>query len=299
MTTYLDPVLPSLPLLHRGKVRNIHGVGDDRLLLVASDRLSAFDRVLPMGVPDKGRILTQLAAFWFVQTAHLVPNHLISAEWPEICQMADLDPSLQDFAGRTMLVRRAERIDVECVVRGYLAGSGWAEYRGHGTLAGLPLPSGLREGDALPAPAFTPAIKNDSGHDQNISYEALAARLGPDLTSRLEQASLALYTFAFGYALPRGMILADTKFEFGLLGGNLVLIDEILTPDSSRFWDVARYQPGSAQASYDKQPIRDYLSGFGWHGEEPAPSLPDEVIAATVERYHTAYRLLTGKSLDG
>jgi phosphoribosylaminoimidazole-succinocarboxamide synthase len=292
-------VLPGLPLLHRGKVRNIHAVGDDRLLLVASDRLSAFDRVLPLGVPDKGRILTQLAAFWFAQTAHLVPNHLISAEWPEICQMVDLDPGLQDFAGRTMLVKRAERIDVECVVRGYLAGSGWAEYRGHGILAGLSLPPGLQEGDALPAPTFTPAIKNDSGHDQNISYEALVVRLGHELASRLDQASRALYTFAFRYALPRGMILADTKFEFGLLGGNLVLIDEILTPDSSRFWDVAQYQPGSTQASYDKQPIRDYLSGLGWHGEAPAPSLPDEVIAATVERYHTAYRLLTGKSLDG
>jgi phosphoribosylaminoimidazole-succinocarboxamide synthase len=299
MTPALDPVVPGLPLLHRGKVRNIHAVGDDRLLLVASDRLSAFDRVLPLGVPDKGRILTQLAAFWFAQTAHLVPNHLISAGWPEIRAMLGLDPGLEGFAGRTMLVRRAERIDVECVVRGYLAGSGWAEYRGQGTLAGLPLPAGLQEGDVLPAPAFTPAIKNDSGHDQNISYDALVARLGRDLAARLAQASEALYTFAFRFSLPRGMILADTKFEFGLLEGHLVLIDEILTPDSSRFWDAARYRPGSAQASYDKQPIRDYLAGLGWHGEEPAPALPGAVIAATVDRYHTAYRLLTGASLDG
>lgn len=295
----LDPEVPGLPLLYRGKVRNIQDAGDDRLLLLASDRLSAFDSVLPVGVPDKGKILTQISAFWFAQTASLLPNHLISANWTEIRHLLRLDAPLDEFAGRAMLVKRAQRIDVECVVRGYLAGSGWAEYRAHGTLAGLPLPPGLCEGDALPAPVFTPAIKNDRGHDENISVERLAATIGADLAARLETASRDLYTHARRYAQTRGMIIADSKFEFGLADGSLMLIDEVLTPDSSRFWSAANYRPGAPQESFDKQPIRDYLAGLGWHGESPAPVLPTEVIAATVERYHAAYRLLTGHELDG
>ncbi|HVA88732.1 MAG TPA: phosphoribosylaminoimidazolesuccinocarboxamide synthase [Chloroflexota bacterium] len=296
--TLLDPRIPGWPLMHEGKVRNIHAVGEDRLLLLASDRLSAFDRVLATGVPDKGRILSQLSAFWFRQTTHLVPNHLISASWPEIRRLAEIEENLEELDGRATLVRRAQRLDVECVVRGYLAGSGWAEYQARGTLAGAPLPAGLREGDALPEPAFTPAIKNDRGHDENISVERLASLLGQDLARRLEAASQDLYTYALSYALTRGIMIADSKFEFGLLDGGLMLIDEALTPDSSRFWDAARYQPGSAQVSFDKQPIRDYLTSLGWHGEAPAPSVPAEIIAATVERYHSAYTLLTGKPLD-
>lgn len=297
-TPMLDPRVPGLPLLYEGKVRNIHAVGEDRLLLLASDRLSAFDRVLPMGVPDKGRILSQLSAFWFRRTAHLVPNHLISASWPEIRRLAAIEEPLNQLDGRATLVTRAERIDVECVVRGYLAGSGWLEYQASGTLAGLPLPPGLREGDALPEPAYTPAIKNDRGHDENISVERLATLVGADLARQMETASRALYTNAVRYALTRGMIIADSKFEFGLRDGRLILIDEILTPDSSRFWDAARYQPGSAQVSFDKQPVRDYLTKLGWHGEAPAPNLPAEVIAATTARYHSAYSLITGQPLD-
>jgi phosphoribosylaminoimidazole-succinocarboxamide synthase len=295
----LDPQAPGLPLLHRGKVRNIYAVGADRLLLVASDRLSAFDSVLPTGVPDKGRILSQLAAFWFGLTDHLMPNHLISASWPEISGAVGLDPGLRDLAGRSMLVKRAERIDVECVMRGYLAGSGWAEYQAHGTLAGVPLPPGLRQGDALPAPAFTPALKNDAGHDENVDMERLRARIGVDPANRLEQASRDLYTYASRYARARGIILADTKFEFGLVSGSLTLIDEALTPDSSRFWDATTYQPGTAPTSFDKQPIRDYLSSLGWRGEGPAPALPKVVIAETVERYRAAYQRLTGQPFDG
>jgi phosphoribosylaminoimidazole-succinocarboxamide synthase len=297
--TVRDPQAPGLPLIHRGKVRNIFAVGDDRLLLLASDRISAFDGILPNGVPDKGRILSRLATFWFGLTEQILPNHLITALWPEISSATGLDPNLQELVGRSMLVKRAERIDIECVMRGYLAGSGWTEYHKHGTLAGLPLPIGLLQSEALPAPAFTPALKNDAGHDENISTTQLAERIGGDLATRLESVSRELYAFAVRHALARGIIIADTKFEFGILDGSLILIDEALTPDSSRFWDAATYQPGTAPTSFDKQPIRDYLSSRGWRGEAPAPVLPREVIAATVERYHAAYRRLTGQQLDG
>jgi phosphoribosylaminoimidazole-succinocarboxamide synthase len=295
----LYPASPGLPLLHRGKVRDSYAVGDDLLLLVASDRISAFDRVLPNGVPDKGRVLTQLSAFWFSRTAHLFPNHLVSVDWAELCRRTGIDPTHDASAGRSMLVRRARRIDVECVVRGYLAGSGWAEYRDAGTLAGEPLPAGLREADALPRLAFTPAIKNERGHDENISVARLASLVGVDVARRLQAASCALYTFALQHALPRGMIIADTKFEFGLCDGELTLIDEALTPDSSRFWDAATYQPGGPQASFDKQPVRDYLAALGWRGEDPPPMLPPEVVAATTARYHAAFTRLTGHDLDG
>jgi phosphoribosylaminoimidazole-succinocarboxamide synthase len=289
----------NLPLVHRGKVRDSYAVGDDALLLVASDRLSAFDQVLPHGVPDKGVVLTQLSAFWFTLTQHLVPNHLISADWAAVANRIGMDPVEPALIGRSMLVRRAQRLDVECVVRGYLAGSGWAEYWKRGTLAGRALPAGLREADALPDPAFTPAIKNEQGHDENISVERLIALLGSDLAQRLETASRALYTFAHQYALPRGMIIADTKFEFGVYAGELILIDEALTPDSSRFWDAALYQPGGPQASFDKQPVRDYLTGLGWRGDGSPPALPPAIVAATVARYRTAFERLTGRPFDG
>ena len=287
--------IAGLTLVHRGKVRDCYAVGEQRLLLVASDRLSAFDAVLPNPVPYKGSVLTQLSAFWFARTAHLIPNHLISADAREIEALS----GIADVpGGRTTLVRRAQRIDVECVVRGYLSGSGWAEYAAQGTLAGISLPAGLRESDALATPAFTPAIKNDRGHDQNVTVEYLTQLLGMDLTRRMERASHALYAYAHAHALARGMIIADTKFEFGLVDGELTLIDEALTPDSSRFWNAETYSPGGPQISFDKQPVRDFLSRLGWRGEVPAPALPDEVIAATTNRYRRAYELLTGRSLD-
>jgi phosphoribosylaminoimidazole-succinocarboxamide synthase len=294
----LEPPVAGLRRVHRGKVRDSYAVGDDALLLVASDRLSAFDRVLPNGVPAKGAVLTQLSAFWFALTRDLVPNHLISAHWSEIAQRAGMDPAQTVLAGRSMLVRRAQRIDVECVVRGYLAGSGWEEYRAHGTLAGRPLPAGLQEAGALPEPAFTPAVKNEQGHDQNISVARLITLIGPDLARRLERVSRALYTFAHQHALLRGMIIADTKFEFGLCEGDLMLIDEALTPDSSRFWDAGAYAPGGPQASFDKQPVRDYLSGVGWRGDGPPPAVPVEVVEATAVRYRTAFERLTGQPFD-
>ena len=289
---------PHLPLFHQGKVRDTYLVDDDRLLMVASDRISAFDCILPTPIPGKGRVLTALSAFWFEHTAPLVPNHLITADWPRIAATAGLDPEAPDLVGRSLLVRRARRVDVECVVRGYLAGSGWAEYRAHGTLAGLPLPAGLRESDRLPEPAFTPAIKNDHGHDENVSVAQLVSLLGHDLARDLQETSLALYAAAAAHALARGVIVADTKFEFGLVDGRLTLIDEALTPDSSRFWPLADYRPGVAQPSLDKQSVRDYLAALGWDRRPPAPALPPEVVEATVARYLLAMQLLMGAGTD-
>lgn len=289
---------PALPLFHQGKVRDTYVVDDDRLLMVASDRISAFDCILPTPIPGKGGVLTALSAFWFDRTASIVPNHLLASSWPEVAALMGVDSRHDDRAGRALLIRRARRVDVECVVRGYLAGSGWAEYRALGTLAGLPLPTGLREGDRLPAPAFTPALKNDRGHDENTTVAHLAALLGHDLARELEQTSLALYAAAYAHALARGVIVADTKFEFGLVDGQLTLIDELLTPDSSRFWPVDGYRPGAAQPSLDKQPVRDYLDSLGWDHRPPAPALPPEVIAATVARYRLALHVLTGVATD-
>ncbi len=294
----LYPEIHALDRIYSGKVRDTYGVGDDRLLLVASDRISAFDCILPTGIPDKGRVLTGLSAFWFARTAGLVQNHLLSSDWREIASLCRL-PMDQHLAGRTLLVRRAQRIDVECVVRGYLAGSGWEEYRSAGTLAGLPLPPGLRECEQLPEPAFTPAIKNDQGHDQNVSVAQLGELVGTQRAQQLAEISLTLYTFAGAYARTRGIIVADTKFEFGLVGDSVILIDEALTPDSSRFWPADHYAPGKPQPSYDKQPVRDYLARSGWDRQPPAPPLPHEVVEATVARYRTAYRVLTGAELDG
>ena len=288
------PVLSTdLPLepFSRGKVRDTYRLGDD-LLMVATDRLSAFDVVMPAGIPRKGAVLTALARYWFDATRHIVPNHVLPAR-----DLSDLTPSLPDLASRSMVVRRAERIPVECVVRGYLAGSGWSEYRTEGTLAGEPLVAGLKESERLPTPVFTPAIKNDAGHDENISRVRLADRIGDDLASRLERLSLAVYAFGATAARARGVIVADTKFEFGLVDGRLALIDEILTPDSSRFWPADAYRPGGPQPSFDKQPVRDYLAASGWDNAPPGPSLPPGVVADTTRRYLEAYRLLTGHDL--
>jgi phosphoribosylaminoimidazole-succinocarboxamide synthase len=286
-----------LPRLGQGKVRDLYDLGD-RLLIVATDRLSAFDVVLPTGIPRRGEVLTRLAAWWFARTAGVIPNHLITID-PDAFgfDYAGWTPEQQRAVeGRATLVRMTERIDFECVVRGYLAGSAWAEYRASPdhTACGVRLPAGLRESDRLPEPIFTPATKAASGHDENIPFAVLADRLGADLAARLRDASLALYRYATAAAEPRGILIADTKFEFGLLDGTLLLIDEALTPDSSRFWDAARYTPGQAQASYDKQYVRDWLLSSGWNREPPAPPLPAAVVAQTAAKYWEAYTRLTG-----
>ncbi len=281
-----------VPLYLRGKVRDLYELGDC-LLIVATDRLSAFDVVLPTPIPDKGRVLTQLSLFWFEKLRDVVPNHVIrSTEFPP-----ELAAYREELAGRAMLCRRTQPVPIECVVRGFLSGSGWRDYRATGKVCGIPLPAGLRESDRLPEPIFTPATKATTGHDENISFDQAAARVGGPLAEQLRAISLKLYHRAAAYAEPRGIILADTKFEFGLLDGELVWIDEALTPDSSRFWPAEGYQPGRAQPSFDKQYVRDYLERIGWSKQPPAPELPAEVIAATRSRYREAYRQLTGHEL--
>jgi phosphoribosylaminoimidazole-succinocarboxamide synthase len=282
---------PPLALFRRGKVRDMYVVDDRHLLMVASDRVSAFDVVMNEPIPGKGAVLTAMSAFWFRRTREVVPNHLVTDD------PGDLEGPVRDFAaahvGRWLLVRRAERIDVECVVRGYLAGSGWAEYRRAGTLAVEPLPPGLTESAQLPQPRFTPATKAETGHDENISRAELANRVGHEVAARLEELSLALYAAGADHSRQRGLILADTKFEFGYLDGELVLIDEVMTPDSSRFWPADQYQPGQAQPSFDKQFLRDFLEASGWDKTPPPPKLPPEVIHGTAERYQEALRRLT------
>ncbi|MGH2500497.1 MAG: phosphoribosylaminoimidazolesuccinocarboxamide synthase [Candidatus Limnocylindria bacterium] len=281
-------------LFREGKVREVYDAGPDRLVIVASDRLSAFDVVLPTPIPDKGRVLTRLSSFWFGRTAHIVPNHLIATE------LAELPPPFReraDLAGRAVLVRRCERIDIECVARGYLAGSAWAEYRREGTVAGERLPRGLAESAALAEPIFTPATKAITGHDENISRAQLAAMVGRELASRLEEVTLALYRFAQAYALGRGLVLADTKFELGFADDALTLIDEALTPDSSRYWDAAAYRVGASPPSFDKQYVRDFLVASGWDREPPGPALPARVVEGTRDRYREAYRRITGAEL--
>jgi phosphoribosylaminoimidazole-succinocarboxamide synthase len=289
--TLTRSTIEGLPLLHRGKVRETYAVGDDRLLLVATDRLSAFDVVFDQPIPDKGRVLTQLSAWWFDRLAPLGPTHFLSADADELPPAA----RAPELAGRVTLARRAERIDAECVVRGYLAGSGWTEYRSTGMVGGHALPEGLREADRLPEPIFTPSTKAEVGHDENITREQLAGMVGAELAAELEERSLALYRAGAERAARVGLILADTKFEFGWIDGRVALIDELLTPDSSRFWDVASYEPGASPPSFDKQYVRDFVAGSGWNREPPAPTLPDEVISGTRERYATAYRRLTGR----
>ncbi len=288
--TLMTTAIEGLPLVHRGKVRETYAVDDDRLLLVATDRLSAFDVVFDQPIPDKGRVLTRLSAWWFDRLGGLGAHHFVSAD------AADLPPPARssELEGRSMLVRRARRIDAECVVRGYLAGSGWAEYRETGQVAGHPLPAGLREADRLPEPIFTPATKADVGHDENITREQLAELVGAPLARELEERSLALYRAGAERAVEVGLILADTKFEFGWIGSDLALIDEVLTPDSSRFWDAGQWQPGRTPPSFDKQYVRDFVVRAGWNKEPPAPALPEEVVAGTADRYRHAYELLTG-----
>jgi phosphoribosylaminoimidazole-succinocarboxamide synthase len=290
--------LAGLRFLRSGKVRDIYEVDDEHLLIVTSDRLSAFDCVLPNPIPHKGQVLTQLSRFWFERFAGLVANHLVTAEvdaLPTTLRAEFSDDELSSLAGRTMLVRRAEVVPFECVVRGYLAGSGWKEYQQTSVICGHQLPAGLTEAAQLPAPIFTPATKAETGHDINVSVAEMANALGSDLTQRLEAISLQLYQEAAAYAATRGIIICDTKFEFGLRDGELVWIDEALTPDSSRFWPSELYQPGKAQPSFDKQFVRDYLETLDWNKQPPAPPLPAEVVNATSAKYKEAYRLLTGQ----
>jgi phosphoribosylaminoimidazole-succinocarboxamide synthase len=284
-----------LNLFARGKVRDTYELGADKLLMVATDRISAFDHVLPNGIPDRGKVLTQMSIFWFTQTDTFQDNHLISGQVP------DLPPALKDhrdeLSGRFMIVRKAKRIDFECVVRGYLAGSAWKEYQDSHTMAGESMPPGLRQSERLAYPTFSPATKAETGHDENITFAQLKKELGDELATKLRDASLELYKFASELSVRRGLILADTKFEFGLLGAQLILIDEVLTPDSSRYWDSATYQIGVSPDSYDKQFVRDWLTASGWDKESEPPSLPNEIVAQTRERYLTAYHRLVGKPL--
>jgi phosphoribosylaminoimidazole-succinocarboxamide synthase len=286
--------LEGLRLVHRGKVRETYEIDERHLLLVATDRLSAFDVVFDQPIPDKGAVLTRLSAWWFERLAHLGPSHFLGAA-PAILPDAARTPEL---APRSMLVRRAERVDAECVVRGYLAGSGWAEYGSTGAVCGHPLPPGLREADRLPEPIFTPSTKAEVGHDENITRDELGRLVGADLAKQLEERSIALYAEGARRAEEVGLILADTKFEFGFIDGELAVIDEVLTPDSSRFWDAERYAPGSSPPSFDKQFVRDFVAASGWNKEPPAPNLPDDVIAGTRDRYVAAYERLTGTAWD-
>ncbi len=300
MSTLIETSLP-LPLFIRGKVRDSYHL-DKRLLIIATDRISAFDAVLPVGIPDKGRVLNQLSAFWFDKTQHLIPNHLITTI-EDVKSLDDYLPAGKRFSypaflgGRSMVVKKVERIPVECVVRGYLSGSAWAEYQQSGSVFGLALPGGLRESQELPEPIFTPTSKADTGHDMPITMGEIKKLTGEALAEEMKEKSLTVYNYARQYARTRGIIIADTKMEFGLDNGQLILIDELLTPDSSRFWDITHYKVGQSQPSYDKQPVRDWLVQAGWNMAPPAPMLPPEVIAATARRYREAYEKLTGKKL--
>ncbi|MFZ3333411.1 MAG: phosphoribosylaminoimidazolesuccinocarboxamide synthase [Candidatus Acidiferrales bacterium] len=284
---------PGLKLRGRGKVRDIYELGD-KLLIVATDRLSAFDVVLPTPIPDKGKVLTQISLFWFDKLAGIIPNHVIAAK--------DFSGELAQYAaslnGRAMLVRKTEPAPIECVVRGYISGSGWKDYQKTGAICGIPLPAGLRESDKLPEPIFTPSTKATTGHDENISFDETVARVGRPLAEKLRDVSLTIYQRASEHAAERGIIIADTKFEFGLIGSELIWIDEALTPDSSRFWPADQYVPGKTQPSFDKQFVRDYLEKIGWNKQPPAPALPADVVTATQSKYRDAYQCVTGHALD-
>jgi phosphoribosylaminoimidazole-succinocarboxamide synthase len=295
LAVLLQSNLGDVPLIGRGKVRDLYAVGD-ALLLVASDRISAFDHVLGSGIPGKGKILTQISLFWFGLLADIVPNHLIATEVSDF--PAELHPYAEQLEGRSMLVKRAAMFPVECVARGYLAGSGWKEYQAAGTVCGIALPAGLQDGSRLPEPIFTPATKSQDGaHDENIPFATMESVVGADDAAELRRLTLALYAKAATHAEARGLILADTKFEFGRVDGGIVLCDEVLTPDSSRFWDEAAWKPGGAQASFDKQFVRDYLESIHWNKQAPAPALPDDVVERTQAKYLEAFRLLTGREL--
>ena len=287
---------PELELFASGKVRDVYRLDDEHLLFVATDRISAFDYVLATGIPQKGRVLTQMSVFWFELLRDLVPNHMVTTD------VNRYPGTLRKYAellrGRSMMVTRAEMFSVECVVRGYISGSAWKEYKASGAVCGIQLPPGLKESDKLPEPIFTPATKATSGHDENISFQQMAKIIGPDFSRDLRDISLAIYKKAADYARQRGIIIADTKFEFGRTGAGITLADEVLTPDSSRFWPADKYQPGKAQESFDKQFVRDYLEDIRWNKLPPAPALPADVARKTSEKYIEAYRKLTGRELD-
>ena len=290
----LETDFPGVERHGRGKVRDVYRI-DGRLLIVATDRISAFDYILPTGIPDKGKVLTQLSIFWFDFLRELTPTHFLTArveDYPE-----PLRRFRDQLEGRSMLVKRANMVEIECVARGYISGSGWKEYSGHGTVCGIKLPAGLKESDRLPEPLFTPATKAQSGHDENVSFERVCELVGESLAARLRDLTLNIYAHAARYAETRGIIIADTKFEFGFAGDELVLGDEVLTPDSSRFWPADTYKPGGPQFSFDKQFVRDYLESIRWNKQPPAPALPEEVAARTGEKYRQAYRVLTGHGL--
>jgi phosphoribosylaminoimidazole-succinocarboxamide synthase len=296
LPTLIATEFENLELYARGKVRDLYAI-EDLLLLVATDRISAFDHVLASGIPGKGRVLTQISLFWFDKLKDIVPNHLVTADVKEY--PASLRPYAQELEGRSMLVNRARMFSVECVVRGYLSGSGWKDYKQTGKVCGIPLPAGLQESDRLPEPIFTPATKSMSGeHDENISFDQMVERVGSEQSEELRRLSFALYARASEHALERGLILADTKFEFGMTGKGIVLADEALTPDSSRYWPSEGYRPGAAQPSFDKQFVRDYLESVGWNKKPPAPELPDIVVNKTREKYEQALTLLTGPALN-
>jgi len=302
-TVLINTDLP-LPLFRRGKVRDVYGLGD-KLLIVSTDRISAFDVVLPCGIPDKGRVLNQLSAFWFEKTTHILPNHLIrvidsNVILSEVKNLSSQPGELPDsLVGRSMLVAKAERIPVECVVRGYLSGSAWAEYKETGKIGDISLPQGIKESQELPQPIFTPTTKSDTEHDRPLTEQDIKSLGIEDIFRELEQKSLLIYGYARDHAKRRGIIIADTKFEFGFIDGKLALIDELLTPDSSRFWDVSQYEVGYSQPSLDKQPVRDWLSASGWDKKPPAPMLPPEIIERTSKRYREVYSKLTGGVLRG
>ena len=292
MSSNLQNTNIDLKLFHRGKVRELYEV-DKEFLIVASDRISAFDYVLPTPIPDKGKILHKLSLFWFDLLQSVVPNHLITADFEQFPTKLKKIPELRD---RSMLVKRAKRIDIECIVRGYLAGSGWKEYKNSGTVCSIKLPIGLKESSKLPEPIFTPSSKEEDGkHDENITYDETVRRIGPDLASKIKELSLLVYAKASAYAQERGIIIADTKFEFGVVDGKVIIIDEVLTPDSSRFWEKEKYREGFAQDSLDKQFVRDYLESIKWNKQPPVPTLPEDVVNKTRSKYVDAYEKITGK----
>ena len=295
MLTVLQTSIPDLSLVARGKVRDVYAVDDDKLLMIATDRISAFDCVLGTPIPGKGVVLTQISLFWFDFLRDLTPNHLITANVDEY--PVALHRYREQLEGRSMLVHRAKMVEIECVARGYLAGSGWKEYKQNKTVCGIPLPDGLMDGSRLPEPVFTPAFKAQTGHDENITFARTSELIGERLAGQLRDLTLAIYSTAAAYALTRGILLADTKFEFGFLGKELILGDEVLTPDSSRFWPVDQYQPGGVQPSFDKQFVRDYLETLTWNKLPPAPELPGEIVRKTQQKYVDAYTRLTGRSL--
>jgi phosphoribosylaminoimidazole-succinocarboxamide synthase len=292
--TILQLELPGVKKLKSGKVREVFDLGD-RLLFVASDRISAFDVIMPNGIPRKGEVLTQISYFWFVQTESFQPNHLLSHANDPLPE--NLKPFADKIARRSMIVKKAQPLAIECVVRGYLAGSGWKEYQKTQTVCGIKLPAGLKESSELPEPIFTPATKAETGHDENISFDEARKIVGGEIAEQARASSLKIYNFARDYARKRGIIIADTKFEFGLFDGKLILIDEVLTPDSSRFWPADKYQPGRGQPSFDKQFVRDYLETLDWNKTPPGPKLPDDVVAKTSATYLEAYERLTGEKL--